>query len=159
MWYLDKDGDGYGASGASDKLSCSNVPPAPLNGKSFKTTKTDCYDANVEAFPGQTKFFNKHRGDGSFDYDCNVFVSYEVPVSISVACKDCGEPGPLGCFTCTSYKQTMGLECKSTSSCSGVKTKHAFDKFTACGQSGTYRSCDYACQTIPYADYRLQACR
>ena len=31
----------------------------------------DCYDRNPEAFPGQTKYFPTHRGDNSFDYNCN----------------------------------------------------------------------------------------
>jgi hypothetical protein len=35
------------------------------------TTKADCYDQNAEARPGQTEYFTVHRGDGSFDYNCN----------------------------------------------------------------------------------------
>ena len=31
----------------------------------------DCYDENKEAHPGQSNFFAKDRGDGSFDYDCS----------------------------------------------------------------------------------------
>ncbi len=32
----------------------------------------DCYDCNPAAKVGQTAFFFKNRGDGSFDYDCNM---------------------------------------------------------------------------------------
>ena len=35
------------------------------------TTASDCYDSNANARPGQTAWFNAHRGDGSFDYDCS----------------------------------------------------------------------------------------
>jgi hypothetical protein len=159
-WYYDKDGDGYGASGPVDKLSCSNVAPPQINGKSFRTNKSDCFDGNANAFPGQTKYFTTHRGDGSFDYDCNVALSYEVPVSTVVACKDCGYPGVFGCTNCSGTSMAMGLECNSTwGGCSGVKVKSAFDKVTACGQMGTYRSCDDACQSIPYTTTRAQGCR
>jgi hypothetical protein len=33
--------------------------------------RTDCYDMNAEARVGQTMFYATHRGDGSFDYDCD----------------------------------------------------------------------------------------
>lgn len=32
---------------------------------------TDCYDYNADARPGQTSFFTVHRGDESFDYNCD----------------------------------------------------------------------------------------
>lgn len=31
----------------------------------------DCYDDNFSAHPGQTSWFRVHRGDGSWDYDCD----------------------------------------------------------------------------------------
>ena len=31
----------------------------------------DCYDQNPDARPNQTLYFTTHRGDGSFDYNCN----------------------------------------------------------------------------------------
>jgi len=33
--------------------------------------KTDCYDFNADAYPGQESFFGRERGDGSFDYNCD----------------------------------------------------------------------------------------
>ena len=32
---------------------------------------SDCYDLNADAYPGQTDWFPEHRGDLSFDYDCD----------------------------------------------------------------------------------------
>lgn len=31
----------------------------------------DCYDCNANAKLGATAFYFKHRGDGSYDFDCN----------------------------------------------------------------------------------------
>ena len=38
---------------------------------SLATTTPDCYDSNANARPNQTAYFTVHRGDGSFDYNCN----------------------------------------------------------------------------------------
>ncbi|OGZ23897.1 MAG: hypothetical protein A2896_03050 [Candidatus Nealsonbacteria bacterium RIFCSPLOWO2_01_FULL_43_32] len=57
--YRDEDGDGY--SMATGQKFCQTVASAG----------TDCYDANVNARPGQTSYFTVNRGDGSFDYDCD----------------------------------------------------------------------------------------
>ena len=34
------------------------------------TNDDDCYDGNADAKPGQTNYFDVHRGD-NFDYDCD----------------------------------------------------------------------------------------
>ena len=62
-WYKDSDGDGYG-----DPKQWLLATQGP-NG--FVKNGNDCYDGNKDAKPGQTSFFDKDRGDGSFDYDCN----------------------------------------------------------------------------------------
>ena len=36
----------------------------------------DCYDANADVGPNQTGMFSVHRGDGSFDYNCD---NYDEP--------------------------------------------------------------------------------
>lgn len=58
--YRDADGDGYAVL-SGEKICKANA--------SF--LEMDCYDANVNANPGQTNYFTVHRGDGSFDYNCN----------------------------------------------------------------------------------------
>jgi len=35
----------------------------------------DCYDDNADARPDQVAYFAVHRGDASFDYDCDGFSS------------------------------------------------------------------------------------
>jgi hypothetical protein len=63
IWYLDLDRDGYGDK--KKPMRASVQPPGHV------ANALDCYDANPEAHPGQTQFFSQHRGDGSFDFDCD----------------------------------------------------------------------------------------
>ena len=62
-YYHDGDGDGYG-----DPMDTEEACTQP---KDHVTNPDDCYDENKEARPKQTKYFKEHRGDMSFDYDCN----------------------------------------------------------------------------------------
>ncbi len=63
--YVDGDRDNYGAGSSSSICSGSSLPTG------YVTNNTDCYDSNANAKPGQASFFTSHRGDGSFDYNCN----------------------------------------------------------------------------------------
>jgi len=62
-FYRDKDGDGFG-----DPKHVVQACRAPAG---YVDNAKDCYDDNAQAYPGQTEFFYKDRGDGSFDYDCD----------------------------------------------------------------------------------------
>ena len=62
-FYRDADGDTYGDP-ASTITAC--VRPT-----GYRTAAGDCYDDNPLAKPGQTMWFTVHRGDGSFDYNCD----------------------------------------------------------------------------------------
>lgn len=66
IFYRDADLDGYGDP-AAPTTACSR----PIG---YVTNSADCYDANRNAKPGQTGRFAEHRGDGSFDYDCDGIV-------------------------------------------------------------------------------------
>jgi hypothetical protein len=78
-WYRDVDKDGYGDKKVSVRASKS--PPGHV------ANSLDCYDANPDARPGQTRFFAQHRGDGSFDYDCDGKPS-EAEQIVSGGCKE-----------------------------------------------------------------------
>ena len=65
LFYYDGDGDTYGISGQTE-CWCEDGQ-YPYTG----LDASDCYDNNPDANPDQTAFFNAHRGDGSFDYDCS----------------------------------------------------------------------------------------
>ncbi|MCB9639823.1 MAG: hypothetical protein H6728_13590 [Myxococcales bacterium] len=81
-YYADTDGDGYGDPAKTIK-ACSK--PA-----GYVTNNQDCYDKNKDVFPGQTGFFSVHRGDGSFDYNCdNVQQKRYTQVG---SCKGCTTP-------------------------------------------------------------------
>ena len=61
--FLDADRDGYGDA----QSRCACVVAAPYDANNDQ----DCYDGNADAHPGQSGWFTSHRGDGSFDYDCD----------------------------------------------------------------------------------------
>ncbi len=63
LYYRDVDGDGYGDP-ATGLVSCAKPD-------GYVADKSDCYDANGLAKPGQGGRFTEHRGDGSFDYNCD----------------------------------------------------------------------------------------
>ena len=62
-FYKDEDKDGFGTG----EFQCLCKPEFPFN--SLQTG--DCYDQNDIARPGQANWFNQHRGDGSYDYNCD----------------------------------------------------------------------------------------
>lgn len=63
IWFRDQDRDGYG-----DKKTSRRSPTQPPG---YVENGLDCYDQNPEAYPGQLRYFTSHRGDGSYDYDCD----------------------------------------------------------------------------------------
>ncbi|MEB2312324.1 MAG: hypothetical protein OZ928_10775 [Polyangiaceae bacterium] len=71
-WHYDADGDGYaGTSATKDVPGCDNLQPAPISGKKFYKTATDCDDGNADVHPGQTAWFDQATARGSWDYDCS----------------------------------------------------------------------------------------
>lgn len=62
-FYRDADGDSFGDP-ATALASCSKPD-------GYVDNALDCYDANKLAYPGQKGRLAEHRGDGSFDYDCD----------------------------------------------------------------------------------------
>ena len=82
---------------------------------------TDCYDRNKNAYPGSPSFGAVHRGDGSFDYNCDGVITREYPST----CITSGLT-PNVCYISTPTTGKAGF----TSSVP-----------TTCGASGTYRGC------------------
>jgi hypothetical protein len=62
-WYRDADDDGYGVTGDA-VLGCDKP-------SGYVAQSGDCMDTNAQVHPGQTAYFPAHRGDGSFDYNCD----------------------------------------------------------------------------------------
>jgi hypothetical protein len=63
-FFPDVDGDGFGAAGSAPSMACT-APPG------HTADNNDCYDGNPQAYPGQGAFHGNHRGDGSFDFNCD----------------------------------------------------------------------------------------
>jgi hypothetical protein len=84
VWFLDLDRDGFGDKKKS--LRASGQPPGHV------ANALDCYDQNPEVHPGQSHYFSQHRGDGSFDYDCDSRAN----VREEVASQGCRESTVLG---------------------------------------------------------------
>jgi len=103
--YVDGDVDGYGAGSAV----CVG------NHTGYVDNNTDCYDSNASAYPGQASLFTTHRGDGSFDYNCNGVLYYDLNCVTTL-------PDSTSCFA-GSLSKTPGW----------------VGSVAACGQSATAR--------------------
>ena len=95
VWFRDLDRDGYGDK--RSPLRSSKQPPG------YVANALDCYDENPEAKPGQTRFFSLHRGDGSFDYDCDSKPSRRDEI-VSGGCREMTMLGyPTKCWADTGW--------------------------------------------------------
>jgi hypothetical protein len=92
--YRDADADGYAAS-SGDKIC-----------KTTASLGADCYDLNASAKPGQTSYFTVHRGDGSFDYNCNSVTDKTSGCSGNTCTNGAVFPPPC---TSTIYFQGVGV--------------------------------------------------
>ncbi len=111
MRYPDEDGDGFGDPAGGQHV-CGAAPPG------FVENSFDCYDGNADAHPDHLGHHVAHRGDGSFDYDCDGFESLEAARQAT-----CG-PWP-GCET------------------AGGKGTGWVGSFPACGEEGAWMfDCD-----------------
>ncbi len=108
--YRDADGDGYGMSTSYlvNQCTCS---------AGYSTLKNDCYDSNANARPNQAGYFGVHRGDGSFDYNCNGTTDKKYP------------------------KNSFGTAATATCFASPPSGTVNFTNDTACGVSGSFRLC------------------
>lgn len=127
-YYLDADGDGHAGN-----ISTTICGPAPA--KYITGPVDDCYDSNPDAFPGQTNWFDVHRGDGSFDYDCLNGEEPKVVKNDLIGCLSCS--ASCGCAT--------GEYAKTTPPCGPPFDAHNCD------------SAQWGCQL--YGVDRIQYCR
>lgn len=158
----DADGDGFGDENAEPVEACNGVPAG------YVTNADDCYDGNANARPGQTAWFAVHRGDGSFDYDCDGDQEkrYTVMGSCPELNPDCPppnqwpsgfecdylgttEPGRRGWFRdCLSYFQLHGFW-----QCAGYEDVQP----APCGATAAWKHYDATCVGSPTMN--TQECR
>ena len=86
--YIDADGDRYAPSSGTKTCRANS-----------QLAGTDCYDSNANANPGQTLYFTTHRGDGSFDYNCNSSPDKQGTTCLSA--NNCYAEG--SCSLCSGY--------------------------------------------------------
>jgi hypothetical protein len=69
IWVVDADGDTYPGGG----MTLADNNPGGGTRRYLASGTPDCYDSNADAHPNlfATYFFTTHRGDGSWDYDCD----------------------------------------------------------------------------------------
>ncbi|HOT09073.1 MAG TPA: hypothetical protein PK710_04840 [Polyangiaceae bacterium] len=162
-WYRDRDGDTFGNPNEM-KLGCENAPPN-IPGEKYVRNMDDCFDLNHLARPGQTAFFPEHRGDGSFDYDCDGKETKQFDDTNDPVCKDCKTYSK--CLYCGIFSyNTYGYRCKTPTSSDntcGPLVTQSYKQLRPCGQSGTLYRCnndDKLCDTaeVPTHDV-VQQCR
>jgi hypothetical protein len=100
VYYRDADGDGYGGADAA----CFCEP----TGDYTSTLATDCYDGNASAYPGAGGWYTTHRGDGSYDWNCDGSQEQEY-----TAVGDCG--GWPSCSTTSGWGGSVA-SCGTTGS-------------------------------------------
>jgi hypothetical protein len=91
-YYLDNDNDQHAVN-----VSTTVCGPPPAN--YITGPIDDCYDQSKDVHPGQTSFFGVHRGDGSFDYDCNGVEEIKYITRDPDLCTACTTSGVCGCAT------------------------------------------------------------
>jgi hypothetical protein len=117
VYFRDLDGDGFGDARA--KVTSCTKPAG------YVEVDGDCYDSNERAYPKAKGQFLQHRGDGSFDYDCDgaeTKLHTELAVCPELSCAG------LGC--------EMALEAATQAAENGGWSSHA--SVPACGQQGSW---------------------
>lgn len=150
-FYFDEDGDTYGISGSKECYCDAGV--APWTGR----TTDDCYDKNANAFPGQSRYFPTHRGDGSYDFNCDRSEQKELTGRFT------GCMWTFAPFSCNAKASGW----KSTEPrCGGSGTYVAdcdgtYDLFclTLCGATSDWSKCPSCWDCEPDESSEVQACR
>ncbi len=137
VWSEDTDSDNYASSTG---MQVSATDPGVSWSRRSSFNGYDCYDSNAQAKPGQTAYFATHRGDGSFDYDCNSTEGKE-------------------------FNSVYSLSCSSYPACSNIGNGDGWSgSVPACGVEGQYlsRGCSAgasSCQILGNSSFFAQTCR
>ena len=109
---------------------------------------SDCLDSSSDVHPGQTSYFTTHRGDGSFDYNCDSSETkrYSAGGSCSGVCSTDEPP-------CSS-SSTGSVGYTSSSPACGVAGNYVTDRGD-CFESGPFTCSEGTCSQTS----RTQECR
>ncbi len=134
VYLVDADADGYPATTIQ---YAGGSPPADGRRRNVMTslTLTDCYDQSAQAFPGQTLFFSAHRGDTSFDYNCDLATTKGYDICTCACGNDCLAT-PVCNFTQGAWAAACGTSVASGPvSCS--RTAGVYGECTSCTGNGS----------------------
>lgn len=161
----DLDHDGYNASTVATE--CVGSGPATINGRDYwdDTTNSsgwldssqklgnDCYDSNESAYTGQTAYFTAHRGDNSFDYNCDSAETKQY----NTANQDCEGTCEAGEGECTASGINAPLGWDDAAPACGVADTYFIGNEGTC----TYQEPDSCVSPNPTCDSesRTQRCR
>jgi hypothetical protein len=141
-------------------LGCSNAAPT-ISGKLGVLKTGDCDDADANAFPGQTAYFDVPRTGGSFDYNCDGSQTKQYG-TVSGNCDKCGQNVAGNCTTCLLNVAYAGYNC--VANCGGPGATVGYKTGTApnCGIAATLYTCSAtgtACGTAESSATVKQPCR
>jgi len=154
LFYRDNDKDGFGDATATltngkAVAGCVGDTPPTIGGIPYRSDNTDCDDADANAFPGQTAFFDTpSAGAGSFDYNCNGNPNEKETVEYTSGCIFCHVDTQFffcakPTTTCTTNGDQSALSCgrpKGCFGCCNVATQ-GLTVSVACGQSHATTIC------------------
>lgn len=126
-YWRDADGDGFGAPGTA--ITSCTVPDG------YVSNESDCYDLNWSAKPGSTGPFVDHRGDGSWDYNCDgVETIFRTKLAVCPEFSEEDHACPPNSFW------SPGFSCDfDTMSEAWIETMKGWAKVVpGCGEKGTY---------------------
>ena len=142
LYYADVDGDRY--SPVVDISTNSSAGPLSQKTRVYLTFRPvseniDCYDSNANARPGQTAWFTVHRGDGSFDYNCDGNSEFRYGTVITGSCYNWPGPSQLWGLRISITDYTKVCDCTWCS----VKFNAYADWDYHCGdEDGDNNACD-----------------
>lgn len=132
VYMIDSDSDGY----PENTTQYYTQPPGGRRRNLLTSvSSTDCYEGNPNVFPGQTQYFTVHRGDSSFDYNCDSVETKGYDICTCSCSNDCLAT-PVCTFTTGSYAAACGTSVVSgPTSC--TRTADVYGNCTACTGNGS----------------------
>ncbi len=98
VYRFDEDGDGYGTERRGRRTPAARTLCRP-EGSHTATQAGDCYDRNADVHPRASEYYEVHRGDGSYDYNCDGTEELRERTQMSCRAAGLGELGDAGACT------------------------------------------------------------
>jgi len=148
--YSDSDGDGHCPSSGQ---TCVGNDAGYVDSC---TSYNDCYDSNANAKPGQLTYYTAHRGDNSWDYNCDNYQTQQWTTT-GGGCWDCWYDYQM--FYCDKNLPDgkIGWE-GAAPNCGDSGTYYTNPGPTCSSRGGDEWACEQSCYGASYGA-KTQACR